>query len=49
MGVMGAHKGGVCEVSGFLEAREAIFGRWEDELLYRAPELGLEEWITLLQ
>lgn len=37
------------EVSGLLEGREAIFGRWEDELLYQASELHLEEWITLLQ
>lgn len=36
------------EISGLFEGKEAIFSRGEDELLYQAPELRLEEWITLL-
>lgn len=37
------------EFSGLLEEEEAIFARWDDELLYQevAFELGLEEWTAL--
>lgn len=42
MGMKAAHKETYAVVSGLLEKRQTVFGRWDDEL-------GLEEGITLLQ